>query len=136
MSPCFPTLWKLAEKQEDIDDRKVICRDLLTIYEKLYVRAAYREPLESMSGIEDGQILYVASDSGKLYIGKVNGRGKEFLAVQLFTALKNLKDFETGRQLEIFIVRVNDADYKIRTKSAGIEENRLLVFISEDFVRE
>jgi hypothetical protein len=89
-----------------------------------------------MSGIDNGQILYVATDSGKLFMGKVSGRGKDFLAIQLFTPLKNLKDFETVGELEMFIVRVNDADYKIRTKCAGIEENRLLAAMSDDLVKE
>jgi len=126
----------LQRSREDIDDRKVICRDLLTIYEKLYVRLSNREPLVSMSGIENGQILYVASDSGKIFIGKVSGRGKDVLGLQLFTSLKNLKEIEPGEDLEIFIVRVNDADYKIRTKCAGIEENRLLAAMSDDIVKE
>jgi len=126
----------LQKSREDIDDRKVICRDLLTIYEKLYVRAAYREPLESISGIDNGQILYVATGSGQIYLGKVSGRGKEVLALQLFTPLRVLKDFETDQQIEIFIVRVNDADYKILTKIAGIEDNRLLVAMSGEIVRD
>ncbi len=126
----------LLKSREDIDDRKVICRDLLTIYEKLYVRAAYREPLESMSGIEDGQILYVASGTGKIYIGKVSGRGKEVLALHLFTQARNLKDFKTGDQVEIFIMRVNDAEYKISTKCAGLEDNRILVAVSANIVRD
>ncbi|HRX46624.1 MAG TPA: hypothetical protein P5120_03820 [Spirochaetota bacterium] len=126
----------LKKSREDIDDRKVICRDLLTIYEKLYVKGRYREPMDSMSAIENGQILYVASDSGNIYIGKVSGRGKDVLAIQLFTPLRDLRGFEAGQNLEIFIVRVNDAEYKISTKCAGFEENRLLVAISGDLVRE
>lgn len=126
----------LQRSREDIDDRKVICRDLLTIYEKLYVKAAYREPLESMTGIENGQILYISTDSGKLHLGKVSGRGKDVLAIQLFTSLKNFKNFKSGEQLEIFIVRINDAEYRIRTNLSGIEENRLLVAMSDDLVKE
>lgn len=126
----------LHKSRENEEERKGICRDLLTIYEKLYVKSAYREPIASMSEIDDGQILHVTAESGKTYIGKVNGRGKNFLALQLFTAAKNIREIEAEQQLEIFIVRVNDAEYKIRTKSAGIEENRLLAAFSDDIVRE
>lgn len=126
----------LQKSRENAEERKGICRDLLMIYEKLYVRSAYREPLSAMPEIEDGQILHVTAGSGNTYIGKVSGRGRDFLAIQLFTPGKNLREFEAEQQLEIFIVRVNDAEYKIRTKSAGVEENRLLVAFSDDLVRE
>ncbi|HPJ34015.1 MAG TPA: hypothetical protein PK358_04220 [Spirochaetota bacterium] len=126
----------LKRSREDIDDRRVICRDLLTIYEKLYIKSPRREPLRSMNEVENGQILYVTSQSGNTYLGKVSGRREDSLAIQLFTSLKNLQELKPEQQLEIFIVRVKDGEYRINTLSAGLEENRLLVSFSEDFVKE
>lgn len=135
-SMLFDFVEYLQKSRENEEERMDICRDLLVIYEKLYVRPAYREPLSSMSEVEDGQILYVTAAPGKTYIGKVSGRGKNFLALQLFTPVKNIKEFEGEQELGIFIVRVNDAEYRIKTKSAGVEGNRVLAVFSDDIVRE
>ena len=126
----------LKRSSESSEEQRGICRDLLVIYEKLYIQPSYRAPLESMSGIENGQILHVSAEIGGAYLGKVSGRGKNFIALQLFAPLKSLKDFETGQPLAIYLIRINDAEYRINTKSSGIEDNRLLVELSDDFVRE
>ncbi len=126
----------LQKSRESSEERRDICHDLLMIYQKLYEQRTYGAPLLSMSEIEDGQILYLATEPDNAYIGKVCGRGKNFIAIHLFTALKNLKDFDSEQKLAIYIIRLNDAEYRINTKSVGVENNNLLVALSDDLVRE
>lgn len=122
-----------TEEGENLID---IFRDLTTIYERLYIARSHRKALESMSDIEDGEIIYFTTESGDIYLGKIAGRGADFLALKLFTPDKDLKIFENETAVALHPLRINDAEYLVHTTTAGIDINTVKVKLTEDFTRE
>lgn len=126
----------LKGETEGEEDMSSIFRDLTMIYEKLYIAGSHRTALEKMADIEDGEILYFATESGDVYLGKVAGRGSGFLALKLFTPDKNLKNFENDIPVELHLLRVNDAEYMVKTSTAGIDINTVRVKFSDELSKE
>lgn len=126
----------LKKQTEGEDNLREIFRDLTIIYERLYISGSLKKPLESMADIEDGEILYFTTDSGEVYLGKAAGRGSNFIELLLFTPAKNLRIFENESAISLHVLRVNDAEYLIRTVSMGIDGNIVKVKLSDDLSRE
>lgn len=126
----------LKNQTEGGENLREIFRDLTVIYERLYITGSIRKPLESMTDIGDGEILYFTKESGEVYLGKVAGRGSNFLELMLFTPAKNLRNFETESEISIHVLRINDAEYLINTVTIGIDTNILKVRLSDDITRE
>ncbi len=133
----LPAFIEYLKKQTEEEETLVgIFRDLTTIYERLYITGSLRRPLESMADIEGGEILYFTIENGGVYLGKVSGRGSNFITLNLFTPAKNLRNFEKETPIALRVLRINDAEYLIKTVTMGIDQNTLKVKLSDDFTRE
>lgn len=121
------------EEKENITD---IIRDIAVIYKKIFSRAANPKPFESMNDLEDAEVIYLTDDAGNIFPGKVAGRGSGFIALTLFTPLKNLKLFEKEAPVSLHVLRINDAEYMVRTSTSGIDMNHLLVKTPGEITRE
>lgn len=126
----------LKKQTEDEENLRSIFRDLTIIYERLYISGTQRKPLESMNDIEEGEILYLTTESGGVYLGKTAGRGSNFLALKIFTPAKNFRNIENEVPVSLHILRINDAEYLIRTNTIGTDLDNLKVKMSDDFSRE
>lgn len=126
----------LTRQTEGEENLIGIFRDLTTIYERLYIAGSHRKTLESMSDIEEGEIVYFTTENCDVYLGKVAGRGSDFIVLKLFTPEKNLKNFENETPVFLYSLRINDAEYLIKTVTAGIDVNTLRIRLTDDFTRE
>lgn len=111
----------LKKETEGEDNIGEIFRDLTIIYERLYIPESGRKPLTSMSEIGEGEILFFSTADGEFYLGKVSGKGRDFVIVKLFTSDKNLGNFKKESPLALHILRVRDAEYLVKTSSMGID---------------
>jgi len=89
-----------------------------------------------MADIQIGEILYFTPENGGIYSGKVVGTGNGFLSLKLFTPDRNLKNFESETSVSLHLMRVNDAEYLIRTKTAGVDDDLLKISFSDDLSKE
>jgi len=126
----------LKGQPEVADNLTAIFRDLSMIYERLYVVTMGRTSLESMVELEDGEILYITTESGAIYLAKIAGRGGNFLELKLFMPAKNLRDFENEQKVSLHVIRINDAEYLIKTVTLGTDLGFLRVRISDDISKE
>jgi hypothetical protein len=126
----------LKGQPEVSENLTAIFRDLSMIYERLYIVTMGRMSLESMVELEDGEILYITTESGAIYLAKVAGRGGNFLALKLFIPAKNLRDFDNEQKVSLHVIRINDAEYLINTVTMGIDLGFLRVKISDDITKE
>ena len=126
----------LKGQSEVSENLTSIFRDLSMIYERLYIVTLGRTSLESMVQLEDGEILYITTESGATYLAKIAGRGGNFLTLKLFIPAKNLKDFENEQKVSLHVIRINDAEYLINTVTMGIDLGFLKVRISDDIIKE
>jgi len=122
----------LKRQTEGIDNIKDIFRDLIIIYEKLYMPESRRRPLKSMYDIEAGEILFFTLNE-EVYLGKTIGRGRDFISIKLFFPDKILNLFEHDMNINLYLLRFADAEYLVHTVIMEIYENTLKVRISEDF---
>jgi len=126
----------MREHVEQENALAAICRDLVLIYEKLYQVSSYRKPLKSMSEIEADQIVYIITASRHVYLATVLGMAKETMSLKLFSGNHDIADIVADQNVEIHILRINDAEYLARTSTVRIQDNVLDVAITEDFIRE
>lgn len=118
-----------SEEQPDI------YRDLVIIYDRLYVTTADKQPLDSITGIEPGHILYISTEKGIKFLGKMHGSESGLIAVQPFTGDNKVNSCEAGESLIINLIRLNDGEYTIKTKCAGLKDGRLLAELSDEIVK-
>lgn len=126
----------LKGQPEIAENLTAIFRDLSMIYERLYVVTMGRASLESMVELEDGEILYLTTESGAVYLAKIAGRGGNFLVLKLFIPARNLRDFETEQKISLHVIRINDAEYMINTVTMGIDLGFVRVKISDEITKE
>lgn len=126
-------LKKQTEGEENI---AAIFRDLAIIYERLYFTGLPKKIFESMDEIENGEIVSFTTEQGEVYLAKVAGRGAGFIALNLITSGGDLKSFENETAIEMRLLRLNDAEYLIKTVTAGIDLNSLRVRMSDEITRE
>ncbi len=117
------------------EDQPDIYRDLVIIYDRLYVTTADKLPLESMAGIETGHFLYISTGAGIKFIGKMHGVESDLIVVQPLSVDQKTVICEAGESLIINLIRLNDGEYSIRTKCAGLKDGRLLAEMSDDIVK-
>ena len=121
------------EEKESITD---IIRDIAVIHKKIFSRASYPKPFESMSDLEDSEVIYLTDDAGNIFPGKVAGRGSGFIALALFTPVKNLKLFENEKPVSLHVLRINDAEFMVKTVTSGIDMNHLKIKVPGEITRE
>jgi len=121
------------EERENITD---IIRDIAVIHKKIFSKTPYLKPFESMSDLEDAEIIYLTDDVNNVFPGKVTGRGSGFVSITLFTPAKNLKLFENEKPVALHVLRLDDAEYMARTVTAGIEMNQLKVKDTTEITKE
>jgi hypothetical protein len=122
----------LKRNSLNIEENESICKELIVIYEKLYIPKMQYQTLYSMKDIEDGQLIHIEGPGKSSYIGKIYGRDKKFLAVKLISNKKDLKNFQEGMNLKITLIRVNDGEYIAETTCNGIEEDNILIAMTDN----
>ncbi len=126
----------LKKQTEGEENLRGIFLDLTIIYERLYISDSLKKTLESMTDIKEGEILYLTTESGDVYLGKALGRGSDFIELKIFTQPRNLKNFDNETLLSLHVLRINDAEYLIKTSTMGIDGDILKVKFSDDIIRE
>ncbi len=121
------------EEKENITD---IVRDIAVIHKKIFSRAAYPKPFESMTDLEDSEIIYLTDEADNIFPGKVTGRGNGFITLRLFTPAKNLKLFEKELPVTLHVLRINDAEYMVKTMTSGVDMNHLKIKVPGEITKE
>ncbi len=126
----------LPDCREDREGLDSICRDMVMMYEKLYVPVANRKSLGTMNDIEKDQILYFTTESGKTCLGKVTGRSAETITIKLFSNIKKTGELAEEQPVNLYIVRINDAEYSAKTVIKKTENGSVQLAVTDQFVME
>lgn len=121
------------EEKESITD---IIRDIAVIHKKIFSKASYPKPFESMLDLEDSEIVYLTDETNNIFPGKATGRGSGFVTLTLFTPAKNLKLFEKEQMVTLHVLRINDAEYMVKTMTMGVDMNHLKIKVSGEITKE
>ena len=124
---------KQPDEQENITD---IIRDLAVIHKKIFRSAPAANTFETLADLENSEVIYITDDDGNIFPGKVAGKTNSHIALSLFTPVKNLKIYENGKPLSLHVLRINDAEYAVKTDATGIDMAHLLIKNGGDITRE
>lgn len=127
----------LKSGAEDGESLVNIFKDLIITYEKLYHYAAARKPIEKISDIEEGVLLFFYLNPSVVYVGKLVEKGASQITLQLFRNIKNLPEIKTEGIYEFFLWRSGDAEYIFKAKVLlfDFDEGRIIIEMPSEFMR-
>jgi len=124
---------------EDEDDLEETFRDFIFIFDRLFgaKQLKIRIPVDSMSEIEIGEVLYIKTEENEIYLGKNFAKKEDYFELHLFIPQSELKYLEDEINVSIHLIKPDDGEYLIHTVTMGIKPkfNLLLVKISDDFTK-
>jgi hypothetical protein len=126
----------LKDKKESEESLLSICNEMTLIHDRLYYPSPYRKPLSSMNDIEIGQILYFSTEFRYVYIGKVTGKTEKEISIKIYEPRKKLQPLSRGIRIDVFMIRIGDAEYSFITQTLGLEKNILTIGMPSDYVKE
>ena len=126
----------LRDKNEDLDSLTAICKDITITYDKIYRPASFKKPLKNISELELNQLLYFITPDGDIFLGKFILSIENDLQVKLFRNKKQLQHLSVDKDVVLHIWRLGDAEYIFNSKIIKIEDQKVILQISEEFDRK
>ncbi len=120
---------------EDHESLVNICKDLIITYEKLFHHSVIRKPIEKISDIEEGVLLYFFIDPSIVYIGKLIKNGDPEMEIELFRNPKELPGFEINSSYDFYLWRSGDAEYIFSSTVLSYDEGQLIIKTPAEFTR-
>ena len=125
----------LKSGAEDGESLVNICKDIIITYEKLYHHISARKPIEQISDIEGGVLLYFYLNPSVVYVGKLVEKGASKMTLRLFRNFKNLPEIEIDGIYDFFFWRSGDAEYIFKTKIISYNDDRVVIDMPSEFTR-
>ncbi len=126
----------LKEKKESEESLLSICSEMTLIHDRIFYPSPYRKPLSGMNDIETGQILYFSTEFRYVYIGKVTGKTGTEISIRIYEPRKKLQPLSGGIRIDVFMIRIGDAEYSFTTQTKSLEKNILTIGMPADYVKE
>jgi hypothetical protein len=126
---------KLKDEIEDGESLARACQDVVIAYERLYHPAQVRRPVEKISDIEEGVMLYFYLRPAVVYVGKLELNGEKEMTLQLFRRLEDLPKLEVDQDYNFFLWRSGDAEYVFTSKLISFAGDAVIVAMPTGFTR-
>ena len=69
---------------ESEESQFMMCRDITSIYEKLYFNTRSKKPLRNIADLDNEQLIYFSPVPGRAFLGKINSRDNRSLYLTIF----------------------------------------------------
>ena len=122
------------ESGESEDTQCAICRDITTIYDKLYFSTITRKPLKGISDVNEDQLIYFSPAADKVFIGKIISRDNAHLFITIFGNPGDLADMPKGESVSFHVFRVGDAEYEFVSAIESWDKTLLKVKMPDGLV--
>ena len=122
------------ESGETEDTQLIICRDITTIYDKLYFNRRSKKPLKGIQDVDEDQLIYFSPIADKVFIGKIISRDDTNLFITIFGNAGDLADIPEKKSVTFHIFRVGDAEYEFISPIDGWDGTTLKVKIPDEVV--
>lgn len=96
-----------------------IMKDIVITYEKLYLNAEVRKPINMIESLENGHFIFFYTDDGRIYLGKLLGQKDKYIILQLFRKPSDIKKFPVNETVHCYLWRSGDAEYTFDSIFAG-----------------
>ncbi len=120
---------------ETEDSQFLICRDLTTIYDKLYFHMKSKKPLKGIQDVDEEQLIYFSPVPGKVFLGKIISRDAAIMKIKIFGNPGDLAAIPEKQAVTFHVFRVGDADYDFASPVTGREGTVLLVELPHEIVK-
>ena len=124
----------LRSRGEKEDSLASICRDLIITYEKLYNQSTFKTPLQLITEMEIGLLLFVTTKNGIIFIGKINQIDPGQLTLGTFRSPREI-NLPEGTEADAFVWRAGDAEYSFKTRILSVAGNSISILLPEEFNR-
>lgn len=124
----------LKSRGEKEDSLASICRDLIITYEKLYNQSTFKTPLQMISEMEIGLLLFISTKNGISFIGKITQIEPGQLTLATFRSARDI-NIPEGTDANAFVWRAGDAEYSFKTSVLSVAVNSLCIRLPEEFNR-
>jgi len=115
---------------------ETICRDIITIYEKIYHGNDIRRPLPSPSEIEKNTVMAINSEKGDWFICKLRTASVDSLILYIInTPSEKIIHFVPGENVNAIFFRGGDAEYRFSTEIINHEGSLLKLKLPEKLER-
>jgi hypothetical protein len=112
---------------ETEDAQLLICKDLTSIYDKLYYHMKAKKPLKGIQDMDEEQLIYFSPVPGKVFLGKIISRSVTSLIVKIFGNIGDLGTVRDDKPVTFHIYRVGDAEYDFTSSIQGREGTALKI---------
>jgi hypothetical protein len=120
---------------QDEDSQNMICRDITTIYDKLYFKLRFKKPLKGLHDVDEEQLIYFSSGEGKVFLGKIISRNDKQFHLKIFGSPGDLSSVSEGKETAFHIFRLGDAAYEFVAPIKGRDGAALIVDLPGEIVR-
>ncbi|HOT45944.1 MAG TPA: hypothetical protein PLM53_15205 [Spirochaetota bacterium] len=120
---------------ESEDSQLLICRDLTTIYDKIYFHMKAKKPLKGIQDVDGEQLIYFTPVAGKVFLGKIVSRNAATMQIRIFGNAADLAAVPEKQPVTFHIFRVGDAEYDFTSPVHGREGTALKVGLPEEVVK-
>ena len=127
-------LTHIRESGETEDMQCIICRDITTIYDKLYFNSRSKKPLKGIQDVDEDQLIYFSPVTDKVFIGKIISQDDANLFVNIFGNAGDLATVPDKKPVIFHIFRVGDAEYEFISPIDGWDGTTLKVKIPDEVV--
>jgi hypothetical protein len=120
---------------ETEDSQLLICRDLTTIYDKLYFHMKSKKPLKGIQDVDEEQLIYFSPIAGKVFLGKIISRTAATMNIKIFGNPGDLAAISDKKPVIFHIFRVGDAEYDFTSAVHGHEGIELKVELPGEVIK-
>jgi hypothetical protein len=121
---------------ESEESQLMMCRDITSIYDKLYFNTRSKKPLRSIADVDSEQLVYFSPVPGRAFLGKINSRDNRSLYLTIFGRPADLIGIPLKKSVLFQIFRVGDAEYEFSSLITGREGATLYVEIPAELARK
>ncbi len=123
----------LDERAEPLE---AICKNIIMAYEKIYHHSDVRQPLALLTEIEENRLIYLTSDTGDSYIGKITGRDAGVFRINLLGSTGAGEGLAAEKTVRAYIWRSGDSGYYFNPEIIRVQNSFVDISIPEKFDRE
>ncbi len=122
-------------KQDEPEMLVKIMKDIVITYEKLYLNAEIRKPLQSPELLEAGHFIFFYTDKNRFFLGKLATHKQQYLILKLFRLPAELGALPVNETVHCYLWRSGDAEYTFDTLCAGSKDSFVYLVRPETFER-
>ncbi|MFW5808596.1 MAG: hypothetical protein ACOC2H_03080 [Spirochaetota bacterium] len=112
-----------------------IFKDIVITYEKMYKDISHKRPLETLTELPDGHLIYFYTDDNHFFLGKIISNEADIISLELFRKPADIRSLSPDTVIHCFFWRPGDAEYYFDSRIRDTSEQTFHIARPESFTR-